>query len=277
MSEILVEEKLAARDLSDHEFANFQGLLQRLAGIHLSPVKKALVCGRLAKRLRALEVHSYGEYFRLITEGGDTQELQVALDLLTTNETSFFREPRHFDFLRDQILPQRRPGTVFRVWSAACSSGEEPYSIGMVLADQLGQSPWEIVASDISTRVLERARIAHYPLERAGAIPDPYLRNYCLKGIGKQSGSFLVHGRLRAKLKFMNLNLHQPLPLLGEFDVIFLRNVMIYFNAETKREVVRRLIAYLKPGGYLLIGHSESLNGICGDLRPIAASIYQKP
>ncbi len=266
----------AARGLTNGEFAQFQALLRRLAGIHLSQAKKALVCGRLGKRLRHYGLASYGEYFRLLTGGQEPAEMQVALDLLTTNETYFFREPKHFAFLRDRILPARRPGITFRVWSAACSSGEEPYSLAMLLADRLGGAPWEILASDISTRVLERARRGHYPLERARHIPEAYLRPFCMKGVGAQEGTFLVERALRAKVDFRQVNLNEPLPQLGEFDVVFLRNVMIYFEMETKRKLVQRLLPVIRPGGYLMVGHSESLNGVTDDLRPVSPSIYRK-
>lgn len=264
------------RHISDVEFAQFQGLLQRLAGIHLSPAKKALLCGRLGKRLKHHGFASYGEYFRLLTGGQEAGELQVALDLLTTNETYFFREPKHFDFLRERVLPARTPGSPFRVWSAACSSGEEPYSLAMLLADRLGGVPWEIVASDLSTRVLEKARSGLYPMERARNIPQNYLKAYCLKGTGQHEGSLLIERSLRARVNFLQVNLNEPLPRLGEFDLVFLRNVMIYFEPETKRKVVQRLIPALKPGGYLLIGHSETLNGISDGLRPVSPSIYRK-
>lgn len=267
----------AASNISDREFEQFQGLLRRLAGIHLSPVKKALVCGRLLKRVRHHGLKNYGEYFRLLTDGREPQELQIAIDLLTTNETYFFREPKHFDFLRDRVLPSWQAGGRFRIWSAACSSGEEPYSIAMLLADKLGESAqWDITASDISMRVLERARSGHYAIERASHIPQSYLRNYCLKGIGKHEGTFLMDSRIRGKINFMQINLNAPLPNVGEFDVVFLRNVMIYFDAETKRQVVNRLIPSIKRGGYLAIGHSESLHGVCDALRPVMPSVYRK-
>lgn len=266
----------AAGSLTDREFAQFQGWVHRAAGIHLSPAKKALVCGRLGKRLKHYGLGSYGEYFRLLSEGRQPQEAQIALDLLTTNETYFFREEKHFALLRDRILPERRPGKVFRIWSAACSSGEEPYSLAMLLADQLASAPWEILASDISTRVLERARSGHYAIERAAKIPAAYLKAYCLKGVGHQDGSFLVERSLRARVDFRQINLNETLPAIGEFDVIFLRNVMIYFEAETKRRVVDRLAPKLRPGGYLVIGHSESLNGVSEELRQICPSVYRK-
>lgn len=147
----------------------------------------------------------------------------------------------------------------------------------MLLADCLREAPWEIVASDISTRVLERARSAHYAMERAEHIPQEYLRTFCLKGVGRQEGTFMIDKRLRSKIDFRQVNLNEQLPRLGEFDVIFLRNVMIYFDLETKRKVVQRLMAALKPGGHLLIGHSESLNGVNDELPVVAPSIYRKP
>lgn len=263
--------------LTDHEFGEFQQLIYRLAGINLSPAKKALVCGRLAKRLKHYSLNSYHDYLRLLKSGDQPAELQTALDLLTTNETYFFREPKHFDFLHQHLLPARRPGAPFRVWSAACSSGEEPYTLAMVLSAHLGDAPWEIVASDISTRVLERARSGLYAMERASHIPQRYLQEYCLKGTGSQEGRFLVDKRLRARVKFHQINLNETLPRLGEFDVVFLRNVMIYFNTDTKARVVERIAGALRPGGHLLIGHSESLNGVTDVLNPVRPSVYRKP
>jgi chemotaxis protein methyltransferase CheR len=276
MKAALVEQSIA-NVISDAEFAQFQKLLHRLAGIHMAPEKKALVCGRLNKRLKHYGLASYGEYLRLLGSGQEPQEIQMAVDLLTTNETYFFREPKHFALLRDRILPARRPGAPFRIWSAACSSGEEPYSLAMLLADRLGDAPWEIVASDISTRVLARARSGHYAIERADNIPPPYLKAFCLKGIGAQDGSFLIDRSLRARIDFRQVNLNERLPQLGSFDVIFLRNVMIYFDVATKRQVVQRLLGALRPGGYLLVGHSESLNGINDHVQPVAPSVYRKP
>lgn len=147
----------------------------------------------------------------------------------------------------------------------------------MLLENELGEAPWEIVASDISTRVLEKAQRGHYPMERARNISDAYLRAYCLKGIGSQSGTLLVDPQLRRRVSFRQINLNTALPALGDFDVVFLRNVMIYFNQDTKREVVERITQTLKPNGYLIIGHSESLNGVTDVLTVVSPSIYRKP
>lgn len=261
--------------LSDSEFADFQQMIFSIAGISMSPAKKALVAGRLAKRLKHHGLGSYGAYFRMLSQQQD--EMQIAVDLLTTNETYFFREPKHFDFLRDKVLPRHPHGRVFRVWSAACSSGEEPYTLAMLLADKLGDAPWEVFGSDISTQVLDKARRGLYPMERARGIPPALLRAHCLKGVGSQEGQLLVDPALRKRVAFSQINLNEPLPEVGEFDVIFLRNVMIYFQAETKRQVVARLLAKLRPGGIFIVGHSESLNGLTQGLEMVAPSVYRKP
>ena len=263
--------------LHDHEFAQFRDLIFRIAGISMSPAKKQLVSSRLAKRLRHHNLTSYGDYFRLITSPHGKAELQVAVDSLTTNETHFFREPKHFDFLRNRVIPARKAGRVLRIWSAACSSGEEPYSIAMMLDELLGNEPWEVVASDISTHVLEKARKGLYPAERIPEIPKHYLNRYCLKGVGEHDGTMLIEPLLRERVRFIPHNLTETPVKLGEFDVIFLRNVMIYFDQETKRQVVSRLLPLLRPGGYFLVGHSESLNGVTEDVRLVVPAVYRKP
>ena len=263
--------------LHDHEFTQFRDLIYRLAGISLSPAKKQLVSGRLAKRLRHHNLASYGEYFRFITSPHGKDELQITVDSLTTNETHFFRESKHFDFLRSQVIPARKPGRGVRIWSAACSSGEEPYSIAMMLDEMLGNEPWEVVASDISTKVLEKAQNGLYPAERIPEIPKHYLSRYCLKGVGDYEGTLLIDKFLRDRVCFLQHNLADVPPVLGEFDVIFLRNVMIYFNQQTKQQVVTRLLPLLRRGGYFLIGHSESLNGVTDDLEQVVPAIYRKP
>ena len=263
--------------ITDREFREIRGWIYQRAGIHLSDQKKALVSGRLASRLRHFQLVHYGDYFELLQNGAHPDEPQIAVDLLTTNETHFFREPRHFDFLRDRILPQHPLRRPFRVWSAACSSGEEPYSIGMTLASALGDKPWEVLASDLSSRVLERARSGHYPMARARTIPQDSLVAHCLKGTGRHDGTFLVAAHVASRIQFSQINLNAPLPGIGEFDVIFLRNVMIYFDAPTKQQVMDRVIERLSPGGHLMIGHSESLNAVESAVRSVAPAIYRKP
>lgn len=261
--------------LSEREFQLFRDLIFRVAGIHMSDAKRPLVAGRLARRLRDADWDSYGAYFRHLQD--DHAERQTAVDLLTTNETYFFRESKHFDFLRDTILPSLRERGPVRIWSAACSNGAEAYSIAMTMAQELGQRPWEVLASDISTRVLEQARAGRYPSADFDDIPPALLQKYCLRGVGHNEGASIIVPALRARLRFRQINLNQSLPALGEFDVIFLRNVMIYFSHETKCEVVRRLQALLRPGGWLIVSHSESLNRVSTALKMVQPSIYRKP
>ena len=263
--------------ITDQEFSQFQRFIYEAAGINLSPAKKALITGRLAKRLQHRRLGSYGEYFRLLASGDVPDEVQTAVDLLTTNETYFFREPKHFQFLREHAAATRRYTESFRVWSAACSSGEEVYSIAMVLEDCLGSGAWDVLGSDISSRVLQRARTGHYIEERARHVSRSYLQRFCLKGIDEQKGTLLIARSLRERVRFMQVNLNEPLPRLGVFDMIFLRNVMIYFNGDTKRQVVSRVLSLLKPGGIFFIGHSESLGGITDAVQQIAPSVYRKP
>ena len=268
--------KSGALPITDQEFHDIKTWIHRMAGINLSNQKRALVVGRLATRLRHHELANYAEYFRLLQAGLHPGESQIAIDLLTTNETHFFREPKHFDFLRERVAPAHSPRRLFRAWSAASSSGEEPYSVAMTLADALGETPWEVLASDLSSRMLERARSGHYSLARARSIPQSLLHAYCLKGIGSQWGTFLVEPRLRSRVHFAQINLIDALPEIGEFDVIFLRNVMIYFDLATKRDIVARVLRHLGPEGYLIVGHSESLNGITDALKMFMPSIYRK-
>jgi chemotaxis protein methyltransferase CheR len=263
--------------IGERDFQAIRTWIRGAAGISLSDQKKALVAGRLASRLRHHGLDSYGRYFELLQGGAHPEELQIAVDLLTTNETHFFREPKHFDFLRDTVLRGHPAGRMFRVWSAASSSGEEPYSIAMTLADCLGEAPWEVVASDLSSRVLARAQTGHYAMARAKTIPRPLLSKYCLRGVGAQEGTFLVEPRLRSRVRFLQVNLVGALPRLREFDVIFLRNVMIYFDAATKREVILRMLPHITRGGHIVVGHSESLNGLSDELKGVQPSIYRRP
>jgi chemotaxis protein methyltransferase CheR len=262
--------------LSDAEFAQVQALAQRIMGVHLTSSKKALVVGRWSRRLSHYKLHSYRQYLELINGSDAAAELQTALDLLTTNETHFFRERAHFDYLQREVLrAQRAPGKL-RVWSAACSSGEEPYSLAMLLASELRGAAWEVLGSDINSKVLAQARAAKYVIERARGIPAEYLRQFCLKGVGPEAGMFVIDRWLRERVQFRQINLNRPLVSDGQFDVILLRNVMIYFDAATKAEVVQRLLPALKPQGLFIVGHCETLNGIATGLEHLGASMYRK-
>jgi len=268
---------MSIRPITDAEFTQFQRFIFDAAGISMADAKKALVTGRLTKRLAAHQLQSFGDYFKLLSSGDHPDEVQMAIDLLTTNETYFFREIKHFEFLRAQAIESRNLSRPFRVWSAASSSGEEAYSMAMVLDDCMQTTPWDILGTDISTRVLDGARRALYSMERGRHIPPDYLRRFCRKGSGQYEGMLLVNRQLRSKVTFHQVNLNMPLPELGQFDIVFLRNVMIYFNNETKRQVVARVISTIRPGGHFCIGHSESLNDITQAVQMVAPSIYKKP
>lgn len=265
--------------ITHEEFTLFRRLIYKIAGISLSDAKKVLLVGRLARRLQVYEFNSFSQYYRMLASGQHPDEVQTMVDLLSTNETYFFREPKHFEFLRDEIIAKRKATGSFRVWSAASSSGEEIYTLAMVLADSLGGASWEVVGSDISTRVLEKAVSGHYSLARTEGIPPGFLQKYCLKGVRSQAGTFKIVPELRKRTRFHQINLTQPISAdIGEFEVILLRNVMIYFDAETKTKVVNHLLPRLKQGGHLIIGHSESLSGLnIGPLEVVRPTIYRKP
>ena len=258
------------------EFTKFKLWLHTTVGIDLKENKLTLVEARLACRLRHYNLNSYNAYFKMISEKDAAVEAQMAIDLLTTNETYFFREPKHFDFLKTKLLANAPKGKNFRLWCAASSTGEEPYTLAMTLSEGLGTTSWQIVASDISLRVLEKARAGHYALDRAHNISKELLQKYCLKGLKTQQGTFLIQKSLRERIQFKQINLINPLPEMGTFDVIFLRNVMIYFDVETRSKVVEQIVSLLKPGGHLFVSHSESLIGVNSQLKIVQPSIFIK-
>jgi chemotaxis protein methyltransferase CheR len=261
--------------ITDAEFARFQTFVREATGINLTDIKKALVVARLGNRVRCRKALSFAKYYKIITDPTEGDELQIAIDMITTNETSFFREPTHFEILKEFIQSRRPLPLPFRVWSAASSSGEEAYSIAMVLGDVIGAAEWEVLGSDISTRVLERARNGLYPLERSSTIPSSYLHRFCLKGKGNYEGMFLIGKNLRDRTRFAQMNLCRPLPEMGKFDVIFLRNILIYFDLEQKREVVESILTKMKPHSLLIVGHSESLNGVTNRITAVRPTVYR--
>ncbi|MBP9887739.1 MAG: protein-glutamate O-methyltransferase CheR [Leptospiraceae bacterium] len=262
--------------LKDNEFHLFQKLIFEIAGLSMNVTKKPLIGNRLAKRLRYYSLNTYLEYYEILIDKSNEEERQVFIDLLTTNETSFFREPIHFDFMKTNILNQTDVDNPFRVWSAACSSGEEPYSIGMLLSDKLKSGKWEIVASDISSRVLDKSKEGLYPIDKSSKIPDEYLKKYCLKGVKSKEGYFKISDSIRDNIQFKYINLNEPFPNLGKFSLVFLRNVMIYFDRETRIKLIDQIASILNSGGYLFIGHSETLLEITNKLVMVRPTIYSK-
>ena len=271
--------------LTDREFTLFQQLIHREAGIWLADIKRALLVGRLARRMRELGMESFEAYYDRVAD--EPAELVRMLDAICTNETHFFREPAQFDLLRDRLCPAwerdaergARPRRL-RVWSAACSTGEEPYTLAMLLHDRLALAGWdiEIIASDLSTKVLAQARAGVFRMDRIATIPKPYLQRYLLRGIGPEAGRARVGPLLRDMVRFARINLREPqYPVTGAFDMIFCRNVLIYFDQPSRREVLSRLLGHLEPGGFLFLGHAESLTGLSDRARTVMPAVYQVP
>jgi len=276
-----------SQSVSDSDFALFQRLIEKEAGIFLAPVKKSLLVGRLSRRLRELGLTKLRDYYKRVLI--DPAELIRMIDCISTNETQFFREPLHFDFLERQIFPrwaaQASAGErnrQIRVWSAGCSTGEEPYSIAMMLHHHFPQSAgWhvEILATDISTRVLARAQAGIWPVEKARQIPTNYLKSFMLRGTGAQEGKMKAGPELLQAVQFERLNLLEEAayPRSMTFDLVFCRNVLIYFQPETKAQVVHRLFQRLRADGYLFLGHSESLNHLIPNVRSAIPTVYTRP
>lgn len=270
--------KLTLFQLSDQEFDKLRQLIHKKAGISMSEAKRSLVAGRLRKRLVALELSSYDEYITFLKkdEHAGAGEMQRFIDLLTTNETWFYREERHFDFLKKYVksLPVSKG---INIWSAASSSGEEAYSIAMTLAEEMGlSSPWQIFGTDISSQILAKAKKGIYMKSKIKGLPLPLKKKYMLNGVRSYEDYLAIAPELKKKTQFKQFNLFDsPLPS-SKFDIIFCRNVLIYFNQEDKQKVIHRLVSCLKTGGYFFPGHSESLHGLYDKLKTIEPSVYQK-
>jgi chemotaxis protein methyltransferase CheR len=272
-------EQPLCRPLKASEFSKISQLAYETFGLDLPPGKENLVSVRLGKHIRTAGFRSFDDYYQHVVQDSTGESLIQIIDALTTNHTSFFREPAHFDFLRNTLLPAWKNRGAINIWSAACSSGEEPYTIAMCLLDEFGPAApgkARILATDISTRVLARAEQAIYPAEHFSALPGLDLRKYWLRGEGEWAGSYRAKRTLRELVEFRRLNLLEPASTIGRFALIFCRNVMIYFDKPTQRQVVRNLIACLEPDGYLLTGHAESLTGIDHGLRYVQPAVYCK-
>ncbi len=266
--------------LSPGEYRAATDLLYRLARISVGAGKEELVRSRLTKRVRALSLPGFTEYLRVVAGDPQGEEASTFVDLLTTNKTSFNREAAHFDYLRSTVLPRvEERGARIRIWSAGCSSGEEPYTIGMHLRDHhrdLARRDALILATDISSRVLSTARAGVYEAARIeGLLPDQERRNFRRR---KDDGVDVIEAvpELRSLIKFARLNLMGPWPMRGPFDAIFCRNVMIYFDRPTRENLVRRFASLLAPGGTLFIGHSETLEADKVGLSYVKPAVYEK-
>lgn len=272
--------------LSDAAYRTLSDLVHHHSRIRVGHERQPMLANRLRRRLGELGLASFDDYCDLLRSNRDPGEIEHLVDLVATNHTFFFREVDHFEFLRDQVLPGfartlPRRGIPLRLWSAACSTGEEPYSMGVIVSEHLRQHPglhWELEASDISRRALHRAETAIFHAESAAQIPADLLRRYFQQGVDSQARRIRVKRDLRQKVRFHRINLFQTdYPVSREQHVIFCRNVMIYFDADSRIEVVRHLSRHLAPGGFLFVGHSESLLGIPHDLESIRHGIYRRP
>lgn len=269
---------VAGRDLTERAFREIARLVHEVAGIHLVESKRELVRARLGKRLAELDLPDFERYVEYVRGDRTGNELLVMIDLLTTNKTSFFREPAHFAFLRETVIPRTRPGR-FRVWSAACSSGEEPYSIAIELLEDLRGGGWDprILATDISPSILALARRGIYRGEQLEDVPGPWRRKYFRPAPEAGADRWSVTPDVRRLVRFARLNLMDPWPMKGPFDVIFCRNVMIYFDKPTQARLVARFHDLLRPGGWLFVGHSESLTNVEHPYEYVQPAIYRRP
>jgi chemotaxis protein methyltransferase CheR len=274
--------------ITDREFYQFRALVLQQTGIALGDSKRQLVCARLGKRLRYYGYSTFSQYYEhLADRDPDGQELLRMINAITTNKTDFFREPHHFDFLRSRVLPSMVTATGtgatrrLRIWSAGCSSGEEPYSVAVSVLEALPRpGAWDvkILASDIDTEMLAKGREAVYTEDRLSTIPVELRERYFLRGRGNREGLVAVRSEVKELVAFRRINLRDDSwPIRTQFDCIFCRNVIIYFDRALQEGLVTRFVELLKPGGYLFLGHSESLLGMRLGLKYAGNTIYQKP
>jgi len=272
--------------LSERAYAFLADLVYRKSRIRLGPDRQTFVAGRLAARLRDIGCPTFEAYCSLLNSAASAEESERVIDLVSTNHTHFFREPDHFDFLAREVLPMARRRAApavrpVRVWCAAAASGEEAYSLAIILAESERSQPgtqWALEASDISRRMLDRCRSGIYEAERV-QVPDPvWLARYFRRGFGDREGLYRIKPELRARLRVSAINLFQasyPLPL--EQDVIFCRNVMIYFDEPSRQILIERLFDQLAPGGHLFVGHAESLLGLRHRFQQVRPAVYERP
>ena len=268
-------------ELTDGDLQRFRDLILTETGIHLRENKRPLLVSRLAQRLRQLHLHSFREYFDLVVSDVSGRELVDFINRITTNKTSFFREPHHFEFLKDRVLPEMRARgqNCVRIWSAACSSGEEPYSIAMLLREVAElRHGWNlsILASDIDTEMLSAAAAGVYRMDALDEMAESRRKAHFLRGYGGREGSVMIRPEVRALVNFRRINLIAPSwPVEGNFDAIFCRNVIIYFDQATQRRILERLTRCLAPDGYFFAGHSENLFWMNDVLAPAGITVYR--
>ncbi len=268
--------------LSEGEFRTLATFIESELGIRMPETKKVMLESRLLKRLRHLGLPDYEAYIRFVfSEEGRASELINMIDAVTTNKTDFFREAEHFDFLLERILPSLgTSGAARRFWSAGCSTGEEPYTLAMVLEEFREKTPafsWSIFASDLSTKVLDKAIEGVYTAEQAEPIPLSFKKKYLLRSKDREQGLVRIKPEIRSRMTFARINFKdRAWPVEGLFDVVFCRNVIIYFERKTQEEIIGRLLQRVRPEGWLILGHSESVAGMNLPMRSIAPTVYRK-
>lgn len=289
LSELRLDEAsvVCKSEMSDDDFSLFRSMIYKSIGINMPPAKKLMLSSRLNKRLRELGMESYREYYNYLNSSeGLSKEYQNMVDVVTTNKTDFFREAVHFKMLSGVVLPHLLAGERFRqgnrinIWSAGCSTGEEPYSIAMTASEffSSGIGAFTIYATDISTKVLCHAVNAVYSEELVKPVPEHMIKKYVMKGKGEKEGYVRMVPQIRNSVRFAKLNLMDERFKLGaSMDVVFCRNVIIYFDRPTQRELFRKIYDVVTPGGYLFIGSSESLFGINESFVSVGPSVYRKP
>ncbi len=272
-----IENQFGTREFSftDKDFERVRDLIYQRAGISLSPAKQDMVYSRLARRLRATGMRSFAEYLARL-ERGDVEEMEAFTNSLTTNLTSFFREPHHFPLLAEHV--KKLGNREISLWCSASSTGEEPYSMAMTMVDLYGTltPPVRIVASDLDTHVLEVARNGVYPYERVEKMSGDKLKRYFFRGAGRQEGNVRVRKELRDMVDFCQINLlDESWPIRGPFDAIFCRNVMIYFDKPTQYKILRKFVPLLRPDGLLFAGHSESFFHAVDLFKSLGKTVYE--
>lgn len=265
--------------LAPREFAAISEIARREFGLELGSGKEQLVAARVGKLMRRRRYATFHDFYRDLESDGTGEALGELIDALTTNHTSFFREPAHFDFLIRHVFPAWKRPDAIRIWSAASATGEEPFTIALMAREHFGvqgENLPRILASDISKHALEIACKGMYQADRFSGVLAPWIKKHLLRGEGRWSGWYRMRPEIMAMVEFRRINLIEPLPDMGRFAVVFCRNVMIYFGRHTQGQVLHRLINCIAPGGYLFLGHSESLSGIQHGLEYIQPAIYRK-
>ena len=273
------------KELSPAEFKKIATYIEKNVGIKMPPEKRLMMQSRLSARLKALKMNSYQEYIDYVfSRGSNSDEIIMMIDAMTTNLTEFFREPQHFEYMKQEVLPRYaiEGRNSIKLWSAGCSTGQEPYTLSMVMTDFINSNGgplrnYSILASDISTKVLDKASTAIYPRDAIKGIPIDILRKYFLKGKNPQNPVVRIKPEIRNKVNFMRLNfMDSNYGIKETFQIIFCRNVLIYFDKANQEKVIRQFLNYLEPGGYLFLGHSETIFGMDLPFQTVSPTVFQK-